>query len=220
MWYLLVEPLVFNRWSGEAGATVLDTTYGFHLRLRGEWLISTGGVVLFFSTPFVFPEGRRFSLSDAEVGFGVPFSELNRLYVSGIFPAGVLSSKYPGLKVEFLRKFKGDSTYGVYAEAEWYFVAASDDLEHSFYNKPIDRHGTRHVSLEGAFIKNVGETGFLKFSIPLDYAQSLGQFWAGIRVGGGLFPFLEFDLSVWPMKPRPYLVSVRVLALIPSAQDL
>lgn len=220
MWYLLLDPLVYNRWSGEFGGGLSDSTYFSYLKFRGEWLISVHGISLNFSVPFVFPMGSRFSLSDMDIGMGFVFADRNRMDFSLIFPTGILSSKYPGVKVSFLRQIRKDSSWSLYGRGEWYFMATADEGERSFHNKLIDRHGYRHVSFEMTFVRRSGETAFWKVSLPLDYAYSSNMFWGGVRIGFGLFPFVELDAAFWPTKPRPHLFTVRVIGLIPSSRSL
>ena len=220
MWYLLLEPLVYNRWSTEVGGGLSDTLYFSYLKFRGEWLVSVHGVSLNFTVPFVFPMGHRFSLSDMELGMGFVFAERNRADFSLIFPTGILSSKYPGVKLSYRRVIRHDSSYAVHGGGSWYFMAAADRDERSFYNKPVDRHGYRHVSLELTYVGRRGETGFWKVALPLDYAYSSGMFWGGIRLGFGLSPFFEVDATVWPAKPRPHLFTVRLNGLLPTSRGL
>lgn len=220
MWYLLLEPLVFNRWQGELGGGLSDTLYFSYFKFRGEWIMSYEGVSLNFSVPFVFPLGQRFSLSDMEMGLGFVFADRNRLDFNLVLPTGILSSKYPGVSLRYRRIVKLDSSYALYGSLLWYFMASSDRAEKSLYNKVIDRHGYRHLSLDLTYIRRVGETAFWKVSLPLDYAYSSNLFWGGIRLGFGLFPFVELDATFWPTKPRPHLFLLRVSALVPTSETL
>ncbi|NPA80781.1 MAG: hypothetical protein GXO29_07015 [Thermotogae bacterium] len=218
MWYLLVEPIIYNRWNGETGFGDALGSYFSYASFRGEWIISSHGVSLHFYAPFVFPLGQRFSLSDMSVGLGFVFADINRVDFSLSFPTGFFSGKYPGINVAFTRRVLKDSSNALYFRGDWHFIAASDKDERAFYNKFIDRHAYNHVSLEGAYVRMVGETAFLKAALPVDYAQSMNQFWMGLRLGGGLHPFVEADITVWPTKPRPHTFLLRLTLLLPVGE--
>ncbi len=218
MWYLTLNPLVYNRWAGEVGGGSRDSLYFSHLVVRAEWMLSVHGISLGMKVPFVFPMGSRFSLSDIRLGLKFVFSERNRIYFCGVLPAGRLSSKYPGVYTEYLRVLMSDSSHSLYARLRWNFTASSDSDEKSFYNKFVDRHAYRHIGGDILWAFRRGETGFVKIGAALDYPMSMGGFWGGINVGGGFFPFLEVSATYWPFKPRPHLFKVGLLVLIPSRQ--